>query len=388
MRLFDIVFLGYKWYNLCIVSKPKTWSCTQLASCSSLQWVLVPTMKKCINLYSKCPCQLINHFITRCQLHLVQVHRTKSRNPTNGPMGKVRAPFAQRWWGNRHRCQWIYQSWWNLRTHLQPRSVTWCCSLVKAFFLGVLWGGFFVWFQKIWVGINTQKKIGKNHLGLFVIGDFWKKFYWTKRFGFTNKNQEKRKRTTEAAMIWGEGAGRGLEKYIEFLTGLVLWLLFYLRKKLHREIQKIQDSWLKSLYGCTSFWMDLDQERESRSHDPKKSAIYWMDFASMETCCWQKEAKTFDGRNLWILLGWSMMEDGRWWSMMITEDNEEDENKRAEDQDKGRQTSRWRRTKKYQRISASTHQKSESWLTINDKISCIFFARNRLRLIDSIDCED
>lgn len=56
---------------------------------------------------------------------------------------------------------------------------------------------------------------------------------------------------------------------------------------------------------------------------------------------------------------------------MITEDKEEDENKRAEDQDKGRQTSRWRRTNKYQ---ITVHpQKSESWLTINDKISCIFF---------------
>ena len=138
---------------------------------------------------------------------------------------------------------------------------------------------------------------------------------------------------------------------------------------------------------CTSFWMDLDQERESRSHDPKKSAIYWMDFASMETCCWQKEAKTFDGRNLWILLGWSMMDDARWWSMMITEDKEEDETKRAEDQDKGRQTSRWWRTNKYQ-IQCINPKNLRGWLTINDKISYIFLARNKIRLIDLIDCED
>lgn len=139
-------------YNLWIVSKPKTWSCAQLASCSSLQWVLVPTMKKCINLYSKCPCQLINHFITICQLHLFQVHRIFSRNPSNGPMGKVRAPFPQRWWGNRHRCQWIYQSWWNLRTHLQPGSVTWFWLLSESLFCEFCWGSFF---------LGTKKKVGR-----------------------------------------------------------------------------------------------------------------------------------------------------------------------------------------------------------------------------------
>ena len=146
------VFCVLQMYNLWIVSKAKTWSCTQLASCSSLQWVLVPTMKKCINLSSKCPCQLINHFITRCQLHLFQVHRIFSRNPSNGPMGKVRAPFPQRWWGNRHRCQWIYQSWWNLRTHLQPGSVTWFWLLSESLFLWVFWGKFFLGSKKKKVG--------------------------------------------------------------------------------------------------------------------------------------------------------------------------------------------------------------------------------------------
>ena len=222
-----------------IVSKPKTWSCTQLASCSSLQWVLVPTMKKCINLYSKCPCQLINHFITRCPLHLVQVHRMIFRNPTTAH-GKSSCSVSPNFGEEIDTDASGFISPDEILEHTSNPAV-WLGfgSLVKGFFLGSFLGSFFFWEpqKKGWEVLTHRKKSGRNHRGLFVIGNFWKKFYWTKRFGFTNKNQEKTKRTTEAAMIWG-GLDGGLEKYIEFLTGLVLWLLFYLRKKLHPKSRK------------------------------------------------------------------------------------------------------------------------------------------------------
>lgn len=117
--------------------------------------------------------------------------------------------------------------------------------------------------------------------------------------------------------------------------------------------------------------MDLTR-KESQGVMIQETAIYWMDFASMETCCWQKEAKTFDGRNLWILLGWSIMDDGRWWSLKTKKKTKTNEQKTKikEDRHQGDEEQR--------SIRESVHQpkKSDSWV-INDKIPA-FFWRNKI----------
>lgn len=226
-------------YNLWIVRQPKTWSCTQLASCSSLQWVLVPTMKKCINLYSKCPCQLINHFITRCQFIITlspdvnftlrfsvsqslptwffpvvssqnppwskpqrETHGKKFVNPQRKPeeidtdaSGFISPDEILEHTSN--PAVWLgWLGFWQLAPGFQ-----------KAFFGSFLGSFLFFGTKKRLVDKHTEK-IRKKHLP-FVVGNFWKKSYWTKRFGFTNKNQAKQKGRQKPPWFGGRGLDGG-----------------------------------------------------------------------------------------------------------------------------------------------------------------------------------
>lgn len=154
--------------NLWIGSKPKTWSCTQLASCSSLQWVQWYLPWRNVSIFL--PSAHVNLSITLSP----DVNFTWSRSIVFSPETQQRpngksscSPFPQRG----EEIDTDASGFISPDEILEHTSNPAVWLGVGSFLKGFFWGGFCGEVSLFWEpkkrlgGFNTQKKIGKKSPG-------------------------------------------------------------------------------------------------------------------------------------------------------------------------------------------------------------------------------